>query len=290
MKVFLLKAAAFVLGHLPRGLALGIGRSLGRLGYRVAGKHRKIALDNLERAFGDSLTPAEKEAIAKKVFENLSSMLFEFTRIPWLNRERLDGIVECEGIERLNAALKKEKGVIVITGHMGNWELMAAYLALNGYIMDIVVRDPDSPAFDSFIRWVRSRPGNRIISKHKSMRKLLKRLSENGIAGILVDQNVTHSEGFFVDYFGTLACANKGPALLAAASGAVALPVFIVREGDKHRIIIKDEIALTSTGDKERDAIENTAKFTKAVEDIVREHPSDWFWVHRRWKTRPRNT
>jgi KDO2-lipid IV(A) lauroyltransferase len=119
------------------------------------------------------------------------------------------------------------------------------------------------------------------------MRRLMKNLSQNRIAGILLDQNVTRVEGVFVDFFGKEACTNKGPALMAASSGAAVLPIFILRTGNSHTVFIDEEIELVDSGDKARDATENTARFTKVIEETVRKHPEQWFWVHRRWKTRP---
>jgi KDO2-lipid IV(A) lauroyltransferase len=119
------------------------------------------------------------------------------------------------------------------------------------------------------------------------MRRLIKTLNSNGLAGILLDQNVAHVEGVFVDFFGSPACTNKGTALLAAATGAAVIPVFILREGKGHRLIIKKEVPLSSTGDKRLDVVENTGRFTKVIEDMIKERPREWFWVHRRWKTRP---
>jgi KDO2-lipid IV(A) lauroyltransferase len=119
------------------------------------------------------------------------------------------------------------------------------------------------------------------------MRRLLTTLSRNGIVGILLDQNVADYEGVFVDFFGVPACTNKGPALLAAASKAAVVPTFIIRGGSRHRVIFREEMDVKETGDRERDALENTAAWTAAIEEMIRECPEQWFWVHRRWKTRP---
>ncbi len=282
-----LKALSCIVGYLPLPLLLWSGRRLGRIAYRLDKRRRKITLRNLEDSFGDEKTPAELRAIAVSVFENMGMNVFELCRIPWLRKGDIAGYVSCEGIENLLEARRKGKGIILITGHFGNWELLAAFYGLIGYPVNIVVRDLDNKVADGFMRWVRTRPGNTIVSKQRSMRNLLRSLSRGGIVGILYDQNVTWSEGVFVNFFGRLACTNKGPSLLAAVSGAVVLPTFIVREGNKHRVIIGKEITLNSSGDKRRDMLENTAKITKVLENIVRQYPGQWFWVHRRWKSRP---
>ncbi|MFQ5464893.1 MAG: lysophospholipid acyltransferase family protein [Thermodesulfobacteriota bacterium] len=282
-----MKAVAFVAGHIPLPLALALGRAMGALAWRLDAKHRRIALDNLDLAYGDSITRTEKEAIARGLFKGLGMLAFEFTRLPWLTREKLAGYVEMEGMERLTEALGRKKGVILVTAHLGNWELMAAWYGLMGYPVDVVVRRLDVPAVEDFVKWARTRCGNRIIFKAGSMRKLIRAVRRNQVVGILLDQNVADYEGVFVDYFGTPACTNKGPALLAAHTGAAVLPTFIVRRDGRHTIVIGEEIEMVNTGDKTSDVVENTARCTGVIERMVRRHPDHWFWVHRRWKTRP---
>lgn len=262
---------------------------LGRLGFYMDKKHRKIALNNLNTAFGQEKSDDEMDLIAKKVFENLGMNFMEFFRLPRLKKGDLTGYVECEGFENFERAYKKGRGVIFLTGHFGNWELMAVFYALMGYPVNIVARDLDSPVVDEFVRRVRTKSGNRIIAKGRSMRELIRILSKGGVVGVLLDQNVTWSEGVFVYFFNKLACTNKGGALLAAASGAAVVPTFIIRDGKKHKIIIGDEIAVINTGDRIKDQLENTASFTKVIEDFARQYPEQWFWVHQRWKTRPEN-
>jgi KDO2-lipid IV(A) lauroyltransferase len=283
----LLKSTAFLLGHIPLDLTLVLAKLLGRLAYLLDRKRAGIAKENIRMALGDGLTKKEVAGIAKKVFENLSITFFEFMRQPWLKPSGLDGYVECVGMANLEKALSRGKGAIICTAHFGNWELLGAFLGLKGFPLDIVVREADHPVLDGFIQWVRMRSGNRIISKQGAMRRLIKSLSQNGIAGILLDQNVTHVEGVFVDFLGKEACTNKGPALLAASSGAAVLPTFILRTGKSHTVFIDAEIELMDSGDKARDATENTTRFSKAIEEMVKKHPEQWFWVHRRWKTRP---
>lgn len=274
---------------MPLGLSLFFGRALGRLGFYLDKKHRKIILNNLKTAFGQEKSDDEMNLIAKKVFENLGINFMEFFRLPWLKEQGLNGYVECEGFENFKKAYDKGRGVIFLTGHFGNWELMAIFYALKGYPVDIVVRDLDSPLVDEFVRWVRAKAGNRIVAKGRSMRELIRTLSKGGITGILLDQNVTWSEGVFVYFFNKLACTNKGTALLAAASGAAVVPTFIIRHGKKHRVIIGEEIAIKNTGDRTADQLANTALFTKIIEELVRKYPDQWFWLHQRWKSRPEN-
>lgn len=287
MALFILKSLAFIIGHLPLGVSFFLGNILGSLAYRLDKKRRNIALENIKRAYGSAVSQERAEEIAEKSLICLATMFFEFLRMPWLKKEELNKYFECEGIENLQNALLRKKGVIMLAAHLGNWEYIGAFFGLSGYTLDAVVRDADSPLFDEFIRWARTRCGNIMVSKNRAMRRLMKRLNDNGIAIVLLDQNVAQAEGVFVDFFGAPACTNKGPALLASATGAAVVPAFILRNGRGHRVIIKPEIPIANTGNKERDAIENTRRFTKAIEDMIRQRPEEWFWVHRRWKTRP---
>lgn len=284
-----IKVFCWFIGHLPLQVNLWIGRVIGRLGFYLDKKHRDIAIRNLTTAFGDTKTANELYILAKKAFENLGMNIMEFCRLPWLTEKDLDGYIECEGFDSFKEARDKGNGVIFLTGHFGNWELMAIFYALKGYPVDIVVRDLDNPIVDEFVRWVRTRTGNRTISKGRSMRELMKVLSNGGIVGILLDQNVTWSEGVFVNYFNQLACTNKGTALLSLASNAIVVPTFIVRDEKRHKIIIGKEIALINTGERTKDQLRNTAIFTKVIEDFVRRYPEQWFWLHQRWKSRPEN-
>lgn len=283
----LLKLVAFILGHFPLWLSVFLGKALGRLAFRVDRKRRDITLENLRAALGEKTSHAERVRIAEEVYANLGINLFEFMKLPWLKPDGLAGYVEVEGLDHLNSALKKGQGVILFTAHFGNWELMAANYALTGFPVDVVVRDLDNRLLEEFVRWARTRCGNRIVSKGRAMRPLLKSLSANGIAGILLDQNVALAEGVFVDYFGIPACTNKGPAMLAAVSGAAVIPTFTLRTGRTHRVMIGEEVKLVDTGNRQEDAVENTARMTRIIEETVRKHPGQWFWVHRRWKTRP---
>lgn len=285
--LLLLKALSFILGHLPARIGAFLGSVLGSLGYRLLKKHRQIALSNLELAFGSALSCEERERIARRVFRNLATMFFEFTAIPWMKRPDIERLVKFTGLENLDRALKKGKGAIILTGHFGNWELLGAALGHVGYRLDVVVRMLDHPVFEEFVSWTRTRSGNRIVYKRRAMRRLLKSLESNSSVGILIDQNVSAVEGFFVDFFGRSACTNKGPAHLALVSGAAVVPVFIMREGRGHRVVVLEEMDIIDTGDREHDALVNTQRFTRAIEEMIRKRPEEWFWVHRRWKTRP---
>jgi len=284
VRLRLAKFLIFLLGHIPLFIMTPLGKGLGRLLYALDKSHRERALKNMALA---GYSTHEARGLAREVFENMGIMLFEVMRTPWFSSDGIDSFVRCEGEDNLHKALARGKGVIILTAHLGNWELLATWLALKGYKMDVVVRDMDNPLVARLVEWMRTRHGHAMVLKKRSMRRLLKTLAGGGIAGILLDQNVTRVEGVFVDFFGLPACTNQGPAMLAAVSGAAVIPTFITREGGRHVIRIGPEIELERRGDKKQDALVNTARFTQAMEEAIRRNPGQWFWVHRRWKTRP---
>ncbi|MFQ5481079.1 MAG: lysophospholipid acyltransferase family protein [Thermodesulfobacteriota bacterium] len=280
----LVKGLVFILGHLPLGLARGVGKVLGKLFYVLDKRHRETVFKNMELA---GYSRPEAEVLSREVFTHMGIMLLEVMRTPWLRQRDFSGYVESEGRENLDRALKKGKGVIILTAHLGNWELLSTWLAINGYKLDVVVRDMDSPLAARLMEWMRTRHGHAMVLKKRSMRRLLKTLASGGLAGILLDQNVARVEGVFVDFFGVQACTNKGPAMLAAVSHAAVIPTFITYEQQRHIIRFQPEVELSRSGDKQKDALENTARFTAVIEEAIRRNPGQWFWVHRRWKTRP---
>jgi len=281
----LVQFLVFLLGHIPQSLAGYAGKGLGRLFYAIDKSHRRRALDNMKLA---GYSSERAGVLTREVFENMGISLFEIMRIPWLGRADFErGYVMCEGREVLDKALARGKGVILLTAHLGNWELFSSWHAIMGYDMDVVVREMDNPLVARLMKWIRTCHGHNIVLKNRAMRRLLKTLAGGGIVAILLDQNVARVEGVFVDFFGVPACTNKGPAMLAAASGAAVIPTFISRKNGRHIIRIGPEIELSRGGDKKTDALENTRRFTAAIEEAIRRNPSQWFWVHRRWKTRP---
>jgi KDO2-lipid IV(A) lauroyltransferase len=244
-------------------------------------------MHNLRMALGRGRSEKELEAITKKVFINLGITFFELMRIPRMKATDLEGYVDINGLENLVEALKKGKGVMLLTAHFGNWELLAAQFGLRGYKVDIVARPLDNPLAEELLKWVRTRCGNNILPKKGSMIRLMRTLKRNGVIGILADQNVGRTDGVFVDFFDRLACTNKWPALLAGLSGAAVIPTFIVRSGKGHTVHVCKELELSRTENRERDTQINTSRYTAIVEHFIRRHPEQWFWVHRRWKTRP---
>ncbi len=284
--ILLIEYMLLPLTFVPRRVLLATGRFLGRIFYLLDRRHREIAFNNLRASFRTK-SSEEIEAIVERVFENLGMNFVEFLLLPWM-KEGLSRHISFRNMDHLDRIRKKGRGIIFLTAHFGNWELLPHAMALKGYGGVIVVREDDNPFFNALLKRWRERSGNRTIHKRRAMRRLMRVIERGGSVGILLDQNVTRREGVFVDFFGRPACTNKGPALLALATDAVVVPVFIRREGGGHHIVdILTPIDPVRTGNRERDVLLNTERFTRVIEGYIERYPDQWFWVHQRWKTRP---
>lgn len=283
---YLGRVAIFFLSYLPPKIGLFISGKLGLLAYLILQKYRKITIGNLQLAFGSEKTEEELKRIAKTVFENLGKNAFEFIRSPRINSRNIDRLVEIENPEIARAAFRKGRGIIIITAHIGNWELMAATLRLKGYPGVTVGRRIYFDKYDKFLNRLRKIQDVDVIYRDESPRRILKVLKENRIVGIVADQDVDSVEGVFVNFFGRRAYTPAGPAALARVSGATLIPTFIVRKNAHHKLVFEDPIELVDTGDKESDLTANTQKWSDVVESYIRRYPEQWVWMHRRWKTR----
>ena len=273
-------------GAIPLKLREAFFRAILILFYHFSEKNRLITLHNLICSFPEKPLP-EITRIARNVYLNLGTVAAEFFEIPSLTKENMSDWVKFEGLENYHRPLSKKKGIILYTGHFGNWELMAACLGLQGMIVNIIYRALDNPVLEDFVAWFRTHTGHKVIPKGGAVKKIVRLLSNNEMTGVLIDQNVSWSEGAFVDFFGRPASTTTGLAALALQTGAAVIPLFIVRLEDRtHKIIIYEEVKVTKTDDYEADLFENTQRFTGIIEDIVRRYPDQYFWVHQRWKTK----
>jgi KDO2-lipid IV(A) lauroyltransferase len=277
-----------VINLIPLKWRISLFEGLSGLIYALDDRHRRIALRGLTLAFPEK-DLKERNAIARSAFRNLARVAAEFFSLPRLNEKNFTRYITFEGLENFQKAYEKEKGILILTAHFGNWEWMAALFPLQSHHpVHVVVRPLDSRFLDSMVEQLRMRTGNQAIPKQKAMGQILRLLKAGEIVGILLDQNMAWQEGVFVDFFGEKACTNTGMALLALKTGTPVLPAFNIRQKDgRYRVVIEPEISLVRTGDKERDVTENTQRFTQIIERYVRNYPDQWLWLHQRWKTRP---
>ena len=272
---------------LPNQSAVNLGSMLGTLTYSVVGKRKQVAIDNLTRSLGGELDQTEIRRIARELYQNLGRGLAEFARFPVLAGERIQDVVTIEGREHLDRALARGKGVIAIAGHLGNWELLGAAVAAAGYPVNFLVGEQKNLLVDRKMNDYRRLMGIGIIPMTPTLKGVVRALRANEIVAMLSDQDAG-SAGLFVDFFGRKASTPTGAAMLALKLDAALLPSFIVRQGGaRHTAIIEEPMLVPSSGDQHEKASLLMQAFTSRLESYIRRYPAQWFWVHRRWKSKP---
>ncbi len=202
--------------------------------------------------------------------------------------EALLADIAIDGNEHLKAALASHGRALLLTAHLGNWELLTLANRLLGYPLTVVVRPLDSAVMNAAAERLRRKTGVEIIAKRDALRPILAALRDGRVVGILLDQNASRREGVFVPFFGRAASTSRGLAVLAVRTGTPVVPVFIRREGPgRHRVVIRPAVGVPETSDVESAITELTARCTAAIEAAVRETPEQWLWLHDRWRTRP---
>ena len=275
-------------GALPRSLARALAEGLARMLFALTPKLRKTAEFNLKLAF-PQWTGAQREATIRGMVRSLGWMAAEFARMPRYTRKNIEEIMVLDGHENFLEGQRRGKGVLFLTAHMGAWELSSYAHAVYGYPLHYMARPLDNARLDGLVNRYRGLSGNAPIFKNESARLMLRILKEAGTVGILADQNTMREEGVFVDFFGVPACTTTGIARVALHTGAAVVPGYAVWDEslEKYRLRFEPPLELVRTGDAERDIVENTQRFAKVTEEIIRKYPEQWVWVHARWKTRP---
>jgi KDO2-lipid IV(A) lauroyltransferase len=275
------------LGVLPRRAARAIGIGIGRGAYRLHRRLRRVGERNLQLAF-PQMDETERRRILRGVFTTLGRQLADFAHLPKIKKNNVEQWVAYQGLENYLQARARGKGVLFVTAHLGGWEIGSYAHSVYGYPIQIFVRTLDNRVLDRWVQRMRSRAGNRILDKAFA-RGVLSAMRAGETIGILMDTNMTPPQGVFVDFFGIPACTASVIARIAQRTDAAVVPGFTVWHEEKQRYAIHFEPALQleRSGDEERDAVANTARFTRAIEDYVRRYPEQWLWVHRRWKARP---
>jgi KDO2-lipid IV(A) lauroyltransferase len=275
-------------GWMPRSVAYRAARIVSRLGFPLVNRQRKAGLKNLAMAM-PGLSAAQRESILRSCFDNLGRLLVEFSHFPELNRSNISKYVVYDGYENFAEGVRRGKGVIFLTGHIGAWELSSFAHSIYGHPMKFVVREIDNPRVERLISNYRTRGGNAPVSRRNASRDILKALRNNETVGILMDQNTVREEGVFVDFFGIPAATTPAVATFALRTGAAVIPGFLIWDEalQKHRLRFDPPLELIQTGDRAQDILENTQMFNNVLEKCVRKNPDQWLWIHRRWKTRP---
>jgi Kdo2-lipid IVA lauroyltransferase/acyltransferase len=284
------RALLFILGLLPSGLVRALGRWFGALVFALAGRERGKTLNSIRTAFPKNFSDEQAQNLARAVWVRLGQNLFEAVRwLKWPSARIAAQVVRSRGWEQAEKALTRNKGVLIVTAHLGNWELLASYLS-SRHPVSAVAQNLYDPRFDELMTDFRENHlGVSMIKRGMALRGILDALKRNRLVIALCDQD-TGKDGVFVPFFGKPAWTQSGIARIAQKTGAAILPAFVIRGADgQFEFHMEREIPLPQTGDKEKDVVETVRRYTEAIESYVKAYPDQWMWMHERWKTRPEN-
>ena len=287
-----LYSSAWLFQRLPYGFVKFITSVLLAIAFQCTIRQRKIAEESINIAFGDEKSPEEKKEIIKKCFENFGRGMTELLYY-LAHPQAVDDKVVIEGKEHLDAAVAKGKGVVAVTAHLGNFALMMLVLARQGYKTSSIIRPARDEELSEYLHKKRTEVGLGTvfaIPRRECVSNSIKVLRDGSLLFIPIDQNFGSGGGVYVDFFGQKAATATGPAVFAMRTGAEILPMFILRqENDRHKIVIEPPISL-ETGEDEKETITLAmTKITSLIEQYIRRYPHEWAWMHRRWKSRPKD-
>ena len=271
---------------MPWGMAQAFGKLLGSLLYTALGRYRRVAHKNLTLVYGKEKSEAEITAMAKAVFRHFGQVATEFVKLPQLDRTSVDRLVTVEGEEYLKQAFEKGHGVLTISGHFGNWEMMGRWLGSHDVPLNVVARRANDPEADKLLRGTREGNGAQVFLRGAgSARAMLTCLKNNETVVILPDQNAAE---IFVPFFGLPTGTADGPAIIHLRTGAPILFVWCVRTPDnRFRLIFEPPYSYAPTGNKKADAEVIMTEINARLEAQIRQYPTQWLWLHDRWKASP---
>jgi len=275
-----------IVQRLPLSMARSLGRSIGRAAYGVLPAYRRLAEEHLGYAMGEALSVAARRQVTRGVFRHLGQTAVEWLWLPAHSDGELNGFIVSEGIEHLRAALARGNGVIALTGHVGNWEMIPLYLRSLGFQGGVLARRLRYPEYESFLIRLRGARGVPTLARG-SLKEVATLLRANQIVGVLPDQDVDSLEGIFVDFFGHPTYTPVGPAALSLMTAAPIVPCFMIREGSRFRLVIEPALPTPSSADRKQAMAALTQAWSRVVESYIRRYPEQWVWMHRRWKTQP---
>jgi Kdo2-lipid IVA lauroyltransferase/acyltransferase len=245
-------------------------------------RRQRLADENLAAAFPE-LPPAERRGIRRRSVVSVCRTMLELLKLPRLSATDLEDLIETDDLEPVREALREGNGVMLITGHFGNWELLAAHLSHQVRPLTVIARDASHPVTASLINRARESHGIKVIGR-RDTREMLRVLNSGGVLGMLPDQHAAEG-GMLMEFLGRPAWTFTGPALLASRTRARVFAVFCVRQFEgPFRLVLLPEIRLASTGDRDADVVTNTRLINGVIEQAIREHPDNWLWLHNRWK------
>jgi Kdo2-lipid IVA lauroyltransferase/acyltransferase len=283
LEYLLVRSLQAVVRVLPDSLVRACGDAMGALFFVLDRPHRRVAEDNLARAF-PSRSPSERRAIVRAAFKHFGRLLFEILKFSTLSPEELLARVEFDGGERVRLAYGQGKGVLFITGHFGFWELHAVAHPLQFEPIGVLARTLDNARLNTLLEQIRQRTGNTVIYRQGSIRRVMRLLSERHGVAVLIDQHIQGPDAVYVEFFERPAATTSAVAALALRTGAPVVPVFALPlPNGRYRLIYEHPVEPPSA-DSEDAIREFTQRCTDVLEMYVRRHPDLWLWMHRRWR------
>jgi KDO2-lipid IV(A) lauroyltransferase len=280
-----LKIVTRAIAALPLGAARAAGRGIGFLAYLVLRKHRATNLADMARCFPEA-APADLRRRLRRVYQGMATNYVEVLRWFGGRDAELEALIRAEGMEHFERARARGKGVLVLTAHIGNWDLLGPWAARRAPLT-IISKELRGTGANRYWQEARAACGLKILPAHNSYRACLATLRRGEMLGFVLDQNMIRSEGIFVEFMGRPACTTPGLAFLAAHAQAPVLPVFMIRQGDGSHLV-RILPALDPPPDRTPESIRAaTQRYTRVIEDVIRAHPDQWIWMHRRWRTQP---
>ena len=281
------QTVAFLVSLMPLRGAQGVGRKLGRFVFDTLGYRRDVTLGNLRRAFPEK-PESELVHIARGAYENIGISLLELIWVPNFTSEQLAKMVHFDHPETIQEAHKRGKGVLLLTAHFGNWEILGqSILAQFGVRVNGIAKTQANLLVNRSIDKRRERFGNRVIHMETSLREVLKALREGEIVGIVADQ-AAPKENVPIEFFGTMVPTHQGPSAFSLKTGAPIVAVFTVRRPDSTYDCFVEEVPSSDlVGSSEENIIELTKRHVKVTEKYIRMYPDHWLWQHKRWKHVP---
>lgn len=276
------RAFIVLLNTLPRRLALSVSGWIGGVAYLAARGSRRMALANLTRAYGNEKSASQIRRLGRNVFRELGRNVVDVARLPRIAAENVDDLVRAEGLTYLESAYGEGRGVVAVSAHLGNFELMGTFLAQKGYAVTVVAAPLYDPRLDALLRRNRVRGGLNVVSRDRAAAAVFRALKKGHVVGLLVDQD-TRGAGITVPFFGLPARTPTGPAVLAGRAGAPIVPMAVHRlPDDTHLVTVRPPIR--PVGATPEDVEKTTSAYTAELERFIRRAPAQWVWMHDRWK------
>ena len=285
-----LRGLVRVLGSVPWDRAGRIGAKVGAMGFRPLGVRRRVVERQIAAAFPD-LSSEQVADLARRSYEHLGRSAIETALLPGLGQAGVLRLVsEVENWDAVERAKSAGKGIIIVSGHLGNWELAAAYLAARGVPLDVIVRKMGNPLFDRYLNQTREQLGVNVVYDAQAVRQTPRALRQGRAVGFVADQGVRGLASTFVPFFGRPAKTPRGAGVFALRFGSPVIFITALRKPDGSYLVGFEEIPVVETGDREQDVDAVVLRFTQVLEKWVRRAPEQYFWQHRRWRRQPPNT